>query len=348
MAMAMRQSGLWRRWRQLDIFDSTRLSSGLLRALKNSSTFFHGGKMSSSTKYMSLLVLVILAISLSACQPAGSQIPQETQVTPEIAATDEPIEQVLTPENTEAEVAAETPTPDSLPTDIIDAKGVTMRLVPAGTFTMGSDKQLNGPIHQVSLPDYYLDMYEVTNALYKACVEDGGCSPTEVPGWVEDERFSDHPVFGVDWEQAQQFCQWRGARLPTEAEWEKAARGTDARTYPWGEGFDCQRANVGCDNFLSPVGSYPQGVSPYGMHDMAGNAWEWVADWFGDYDTTVENAFDPQGPTNGEYRVVRGGQWSLDADVARSFDRGGMPPDIREGSIIGIRCALSSQIAAAP
>lgn len=102
--------------------------------------------------------------------------------------------------------------------------------------------------------------------------------------------------------------------------------------------------------FLSPVGSYPQGVSPYGMHDMAGNAWEWVADWYDHayYDSLPENAFDPQGPTSGEYRVVRGGDWSLDALAARSFYRSGMPPDIREGSIIGIRCALSSQLAAAP
>lgn len=179
--------------------------------------------MNSSTKYISLLVVLILAISLSACQQAT----QTPLTTPKILATEEPVEQILTPENTEAEVAAETPTarptPDSLPTDITDAKGVTMRLVPAGTFTMGSDerRQWNGPSHQVSLPDYYMDKYEVTNALYKACVEAGGCTPTEEPGWVDDERFSDHPVFAVDWEQAQQFCQWRGARLPTEAEWEK-------------------------------------------------------------------------------------------------------------------------------
>ena len=306
--------------------------------------------MNSSTKYISLLVVLILAISLSACQQAT----QTPLAKPEILATEEPVEQILTPENTEAEVAAETPTasptPHSLPTDIIDAKGVTMRLVQAGPFAMGSDEQGHGPVHQVSLPDYYMDMYEVTNALYKACVEDDGCTPAEEPGWLDDERFSGYPVFGVDWEQAQQFCQWRGARLPTEAEWEKAARGTDARTYPWGEGFDCQMANVGCVGFLSPVGSYPQGVSPYGLHDLAGNAWEWVADWYDHtyYDTLPENAFNPQGPESGEYRVARGGHWALDTRAARSFNRGGMPPDIRGASVIGIRCALSSPLVASP
>ena len=324
--------------------------------------------MSSSTKYISLLVLVILAISLSACQPAGSQIPQGTQVTPEIAATDEPIEQVLTPENTEAEVAAETPTasptPDTLPTDIIDAKGVTMRLVPAGAFTMGEYE-----FHQISLPDYYMDKYEVTNTLYKACVEAGHCGLPRNTSRYDDEKYTNHPVVYVNWGQAQTYCEWRGARLPTEAEWEKAARGTDARTYPWGKGIDCQKANFsgcvngidlvgvpchksthfGCVGGTKPVGSYPQGVSPYGLHDMAGNVWELVADWYDHtyYETLPENAFDPQGPESGEFRATRGGAFDASDGLTGSGSRMWGPPD-QFFFNVGFRCALSSQIAATP
>jgi len=239
----------------------------------------------------------------------------------------------------------DSPTPDSLATEIIDAKDVPMRLVPAGTFTMGSnfydDEQ---PVHVVNLSDYYMDVYEVTNALYKTCVDVGGCMPPDNTSRYNDANYASHPVVTVDWSQAQKYCAWRGARLPTEAEWEKAARSTDARTYPWGNNAPDKTLlnfnnNVGG---TSPVGSYPQGVSPYGLHDMAGNVWEWVADWYSEtyYSTLGENVLNPQGPTSVTYRVVRGGSWNNSDDYTRSADRGRDTPGSRYGSL-GFRCALS-------
>lgn len=251
-----------------------------------------------------------------------------------------------------ARTPANSPTPDSLPTEMADAKGVLMRLVPAGAFTMGSDSASDEqPIHQVRLPDYYMDIYEVTNARYKACVEAGGCTPPYSTSFYNDADYADHPVIYVDWGQAQTYCAWRGARLPTEAEWEKAARGTDARTYPWGNNAPDKTLlnynnNVG---ITSPVGSYPQGVSPYGLHDMAGNVWEWLADWYSEtyYGTLGENAFDPQGPSSGDYRILRGGGWYYDYRSSRSAYRLRVEPDIRYNDV-GIRCVLSSPYGGSP
>jgi formylglycine-generating enzyme required for sulfatase activity len=124
-----------------------------------------------------------------------------------------------------------------------------------------------------------MDVYEVTNALYKVCVEARVCLPPQYAAHFNDSKYANHPVVYVDWNMAKTYCEWRGARLPTEAEWEKAARGTDGRIYPWGKGNGKTFANYGSSN-ISAVGSYEKGKSPYGMYDMAGNVSEWVADWY--------------------------------------------------------------------
>jgi len=228
-----------------------------------------------------------------------------------------------------------------------------MVLVPAGVFSMGGtgggdDSQ---PAHKVSLPEFYIDQYEVTNAQYRACVEAGACQPPANPASYTHEKYFDNPEFAnfpvvqVSWDQAFTFCAWRDARLPTEAEWEKAARGTDERTFPWGEGLDCSLANWAtssgtCKGDTVAVGSYPTGASPYGAMDMAGNVWEWVADWYAaDYyqNSPKDN---PRGPEAGQLKVLRGGSWVSNEPNLRTAFRNNLEP-ASASSNIGFRCAVT-------
>ncbi|MCK5059320.1 MAG: SUMF1/EgtB/PvdO family nonheme iron enzyme [Candidatus Aminicenantes bacterium] len=213
-------------------------------------------------------------------------------------------------------------------------KGVEWIKIPAGEFKMGDNfdegDTLDQPVHKVYLDQYYISKYEVTFAQYdKFCEKTGRTSP-EDEGWGRGSR----PVIYVSWHDAKAFCEWlsqktgKNIHLPTEAQWEKAARGTDQRRYPWGNSTpSCSIANHNyCRGKTMPVGSYPDGVSPYGIHDMAGNVFEWCSDWYSPtyYSNSPYN--NPQGPSSGSTRVNRGGHWRSISFDLRSADRCGDNP----------------------
>ncbi len=234
--------------------------------------------------------------------------------------------------------------------EVSEKDGMKLLYVPAGEFTMGNDNGDDNekPVHAVSLDAFWIDQTEVTNAMYALCVNDGKC---DAPGSKEsltrptyygDAKYNNYPVIFVDWDRAKTYCEWAGRRLPTEAEWEKAARGTEAFVYPWG--------NVMPDKNLlnyrdvigdtTEVGTYPKGASPYGALDMAGNVWEWVNDWFiPDYYKNSPKS-NPLGPSAGPAHVLRGGSWNLNDDLVRSTFRGRHPSEPNLG--IGFRCAMNA------
>ena len=238
---------------------------------------------------------------------------------------------------------AETVTP--IKTQLSAKDGMEQVYVPEGEFLMGSNGYTSDeqPQHTVYLDAFWIDKTEVTNAMYRKCVESGICEQPNCN--YSDSQKNDHPVVCVDWNQAHSYCQWAGGRLPSEAEWEKAARGTDGRTYPWGENIDCGRANYGdgrlfgqkCVGDTTEVGKYPSGASPYGALDMAGNAWEWVNDWYGEnyYQNSAQK--NPTGPDSGQYRVLRGGSWFDGTRGVRTAIRNRVTPVLRNYND-GFRC----------
>jgi serine/threonine protein kinase len=221
--------------------------------------------------------------------------------------------------------------------------GMTLVYVPEGEFIMGwnDGDDDEKPVHTVWLDAFWIDRTEVTNAMYEKCISAGACSPSSCSG-SNAFNGSDQPVVCVNWNDASIYCGWAGRRLPTEAEWEKAARGTDGRIYPWGEQSpDAQLMNYNQNiGKTSTVGSYPEGASPYGALDMAGNAWEWTADWYGESYYSSSPDRNPEGPGSGGYRVLRGGSWVNVVDLVRASNRFWFTPDDRL-NFYGFRCAAS-------
>ncbi len=222
-----------------------------------------------------------------------------------------------------------------------------MVFVPAGYFDMGSglndanadeDEQ---PVHKVYLDGYWIDKTEVTNSMYQQCISAEVCTRPAQTKFHTNPEYSNHPVIGVSWDQANIYCEWAGRRLPTEAEWEKAARGTDGRIYPWGN--DPPSNSLLNYNHLvnktTPVGTYPAGASAYGALDMAGNAWEWVADGYSQeyYSISASNNPISESPVN--RRVLRGGNWDSNAEGVRAANRFWAFPGRNDTD--GFRCAQS-------
>lgn len=265
------------------------------------------------------------------------------------------------------EKAELTPTPGLTigSSKVSDKDGMLMLYVPAGEFEMGyaDGKDDEKPVHTVYLDAFWIDQTEITNKMYYLCVDAGVCtqpfqgaykglrvdsSTREV--YYGNPEYDDYPVIYVNHMQADIYCRWAGRRLPTEAEWEKAARGTDGRLYPWGnESPNEMLANYdGNIGDTTPVGSYPEGASPYGALDMAGNLWEWVEDFYFEEYYANSPYKNPQGPESGWVFAQRGGSWKKSERPIRSTYRHHYSPPILSSlinshSYDGFRCAASAK-----
>lgn len=229
--------------------------------------------------------------------------------------------------------------------------------VPEATFALSERGTGGKGTHEVKLDDFWIDKTEISNAHYRQCVETGACQSPTTCAWGEptynEPSHANHPVICVSWQMASSYCEWAGGRLPTEAEWDYAARGPERYSYAWGNVFDASNLNfcdVNCSKadspyrenddgyeFTAPVGSYPSGASWCGALDMSGNVWEWTSDWFSAYPAGfLEN---PTGPNDGDERVIRGGSWYDNPDFLRADHRHPFNPN-DHNHLIGFRCVL--------
>ncbi len=239
--------------------------------------------------------------------------------------------------------------------------GASLICVPAGEFLMGAEeddpaaRDDEKPVHRVTLAAFWIDQTEVTNARFAACVEAGGCherlySPYRDgvdsrtrDDYYENPVYADYPVLIYDADEAAAYCEWAGRRLPTEAEWEKAARGSGGGLYPWGKTLDCRQASYfECVSDTTRVDFPEAGRSPYGALNMSGNVWEWVADWYVEDYYRYSPAENPTGPDTGVGHVRRGGGWrSVNSDVRVTARASGNPQHYFDGQM-GFRCAVSA------
>lgn len=350
-----------------------------------------------------VILVLILWVLLSACQPPSQDLPSDSQgaLPPEWTATPRHSESTKTPSaELPAEASAQatrfnTPEPPERSTSFepppqvslsgftwdsaVDGK--TMVYIPAGNFYQGARDDFapaepdERPQKRITLNAFWIAQTEVTNQEYAACVQAGGCTApafTGLDAWSDyygNPDLIEYPVIGITWYQARDYCAWIGGSLPTEAQWEKAARGRDGRRYPWewvGSVYNSSgeiRLNY-CDEnctkpfyddtyndgyaSTAPVGSYPAGASPYGVLDMAGNVWEWTADWYrSDYYSSSPDT-NPTGPENGVEKVIKGGSW-LDTPykgiplVFRSSNRSYRSPTLAYNDL-GFRCILPATV----
>ncbi len=318
-------------------------------------------KLSLAWIILPFLLVAVIVFAIWGMQPLIAWLAPTPTLT--VIATHTPTH-ASTPTLTSEPSPTATPTSTSTPgigsTRTRPADNMVMVFVPGGTFRMGQSGggSINeDPLHTVNLDAYWMDQTEVTNAMYALCVGAGGCQPPSDlssrrrSSYYGDPQFTDYPVIYVDWTAAGAYCGWAGARLPTEAEWEKAARGTDDRIYPWGNSSaSCLLGNFvlemsdftvksgECVGDTSAVGSFPSGASPYGALDMSGNVKEWVYDWYDGTFYSVSPERNPQGPASGTYRVVRGSAWNSHLWYVRTNVRGWLYPDDRDQTV-GFRCA---------
>ncbi len=356
----------------------------------------HGKSPGGKKKYarfiwLAGIVLIALILTLAGLLKGNPAIPLSTQTVIASVTVPTAASETSTPNAMGATRASSTPnlmkilTPTQTPLSGIGSTwtrptdGMVMMQVSAGLFIMGSDEGPDGsrPAHSIYLDAFWMDRTEVTNDMYARCVQAKACQPPQNPssythfGYYGDPQFSNYPVVNVTWEQAHSYCAWTGSRLPTEAEWEKAARGADGRTFPWGNSSpDCSLGNFmvddkTCVGDTAKVGSYPDGASPYGVLDMAGNAAEWVADWYDAGYYSFSPSRNPLGPDSGQYKVLRGGayqwgwyqvgdqwDWSSNGVGAISYKRDGSDPTKTTYNIsndqttyylyFGFRCARSA------
>lgn len=331
-----------------------------------------------------------LCLTMAACatfvpsatpEPAHRLPPEWTPTpSPEVTATEPPIGSATATAPAPTSPPATLAATEELPSEPERGEawqspvdGMTLLFVPADDFPMGSLPDFEGaepderPQRRVELDAFWIDETEVTWEMYERCVEAGGCPrpPAGRPKGINTR----HPVSGINWDAASSYCRWVGRRLPTEAEWEMAARGEDGRRYPWGwigapESSGGVRLNY-CDSncpypyadastddgfaTTAPVGSLPAGASPFGALDMGGNVWEWTADWYrSDYYESAP-ASNPEGPSSGIGRVIRGGSWLESAWQgvvlsSRASNRSWLNPE-RGRPDLGFRCALSAPAA---
>ena len=310
-------------------------------------------------KLFSSLMIVLI---ITACAPATPAPPTATSAPP----TSTPLPPTAT---NLPPTLTNTPAPPTATRGIVQSltgnDGMTLLYVPAGEFTMGSDADDalvecqkfrsdcqrdwftdEEPPHSVHVDDFWIDQTEVTNKMYALCVEAGVCQEPTSTGsdthsnYYGNAEFDNYPVIHVDWNMAKTYCEWAGRRLPTEAEWEKAALGLDGRTYPWGEVISCSLANYwgkdgGCVGDTTEVGSSMDGASVYGALDMAGNVSEWVQDWYDAYPGSTVS--DPYYGTT--HRVLRGGAWDS-LDIFVRADRSKYMPAVTDYNL-GFRCSRS-------
>ncbi|MEW6544593.1 MAG: SUMF1/EgtB/PvdO family nonheme iron enzyme [Nitrospirota bacterium] len=238
--------------------------------------------------------------------------------------------------------------PVAAPREPAGKDGAPMVLIPAGEFTMGSAELAGAaPVHRVYLDSFHLDRHEVTVGRYITFLESTGRQPPRHFDEINLARDKHRPIVGVSWLSADAYCRWVGKRLPTEAEWEKAARGTDGRLYPWGNepptdqyGLFGKARWIGYET-LAPVGSFASGRSPYGVYDLAGNVWEWVADWYDKDYYARSPRKNPTGPEKGEEKVYRGGGWNYEGFLAQAALRNRDDPDTQLNTL-GFRCAMDA------